>query len=100
MKIENGDFLTLNTEKNEQYLVIDIILFEGVKYIFTNKFVDEKPTEDYAIYEFITNEDDETSDGNIRLINDNAKIELLFPMFNNNVKKILQELNKERFNIE
>ncbi len=90
MRIENGDLLTLGG--GETHLVIDNILFEDKKYIFTNEFKGEEPTQQYAIYE--------VSEEGLSLITDETKMQILFPMFNNNVKKILQEVKNERFNIE
>ena len=94
MKIEKGDLLTL--DQNEKYLVIDNILYDGIKYIFTNKFMNEEPTEEYAIYEV----DEQNEDGELNLIEDQTKIEILLPMFNNNVQKLIQDVKNERFNIE
>ena len=90
MIIENGDLLTLDGE--EKSLVIDNILFEGKKYIFTNKIINDNPTQEYEIYEVDNDE--------LEIIDDEKTIEILMPMFNNNVKKMLEEINNEEFNVE
>ena len=86
MDVKKGELLTLDDSK--EYLVIDKILFEGKDYIFTNEMFGEDFGNQYHIFEL-------DNDG-LEEVLDQKKIELLMPVFNNGIKKALEE---ENFNV-
>ena len=90
MKIEAGDLLTI---EEKQYLTIDVILFEGINYLFSNEIANDQPTKQYVIFK---QEDDEVEE-----VEDPKMIEVLFPIFSGNIQKLIEETKMiEKYEID
>jgi len=90
MKIESGDLFTLD---EEQYLAIDIIVYEGDKYIFSNEIKNDEPTQNYAIFK--------QDDDYVEEVTDMKLINLIFPIFNGNIQKLIRETKlAEKYSID
>lgn len=90
MKLEVGDLLTI---EDKEYLTMDIILYEGANYLFTNEIINEEPTQHYTIFK---QEDDEVVE-----ITDSKIINVILPIFNSNIQKLITESNLiEKYEID
>lgn len=94
MKREVGEVITVD---NEQYTILDTVLYEGKDYIFTNKVKNDKPSETFIIFEFF--KDDEN--GSVLEVSDPKLLERLIPICSKNIQKVVDVMNlKDKFNID
>ena len=90
MKYEIGDILTIS---GVEYVVLDNILNEDKKYIFTNKIIenDELGKEFYTFEVF--------EDG-VKQIKDDKLLEILLPIFQNNINSKNEKYKMEdKYNV-
>lgn len=80
MNIEIGDLLTIDDKK---YLTLGKIVFMGNDYIFTNEIINDEPTKQYFIFK--------KTDDEVEEITDKKSLEILLPMFNKDLQKLLKE---------
>ena len=87
--IEIGDIITVN---NTEYTVLDIILYEDIKYSFVNVWKGEEPSEEFLIFKM---------DGdNVEVVKDEKISNVLLPIFSNNVQKSIDKFKmEEKYNI-
>lgn len=93
MKREVGEVITVD---NEQYTILDTVLYEGKDYIFTNKVKGEEPSETYIIFEYY----EDGVNGSVSEVSDPKLLERLIPICSKNIQKIIDVMNlKEKYDI-
>ena len=83
MKVEKNTMITI---EDVEYAVVDKILYEGVDYLFANKYENDEPTDNYIVYELI-------DDTDVVLVTDKKIIEKLLPIFTKDIQKKIDEIN-------
>ena len=85
MDIKVADLLTV---KNEKYIVLEMLSYEGSNYAFVNKMTgDENTTEDFYILNILND--------NVVFVEDDNLKNVLIPMFQNLLKEDIAKLMAE-----
>ena len=85
MDIKVADLLTI---KNEKYIVLEMLSYDGNNYAFVNKMTgDENATEDFYILNILND--------NVVFVEDDNLKNVLIPMFQNLLKEDITKLMAE-----
>ena len=81
MEFTNGTIITVKTKR---YIIIETMVYDNKKYIFTNEIKgEEELTEDYYIFQ--------TVDNDVILITNEEKLNNLLEKFQEKLKKTIDE---------
>ena len=81
MNLENGVIMTIDTNR---YIIIDTIVHDNTKYLFTNEIKgEENLTEDYYIFR--------VNGEKVKIVKDEELISKLLPIFKEKMKATIME---------